>query len=62
MILQKEGSLGALLGGASGIAGAFFIPEVGGKALGIALAAGSILASTEIYYDTYTIETDAKVR
>lgn len=54
--------LGALLGGAGSIAGAFFIPEVGGKALCIAFAASSILASTEIYYDTYTIEADAKVR
>lgn len=57
----KSFNLAGLLGGASGIVGAFYIPSVGAKALCIALAASSILAGTDVCYETYTIKADAKV-
>lgn len=57
----KTFNLAGLLGGAAGVAGALFIPEVGGKILSASLAASSIIASIEDSYETFTVEVDTRV-
>lgn len=54
-------NLSSLLGGASGIAGAFYISNPYAKAFAVAAAVGSILSNLKTYYDTFSVVADARV-